>query len=217
MNDVIEKRKEIGFLFKAEMVKAIAEGKKTMTRRLMTKRNSICSTLLTGDGQGWHSFDFNDVVIDGKESNYGYLKVAVPENETRHRIFSRLSPGDLIYVKETYCEEVVRDESEIGYLYAAEYEDKSFAKWKPSLFMPKKAARFWLEVAEVRPERLCDISDGDVAREGVSWNERLEFGRDKRNCSSPAQRSFRSLWDKINGEEHWNTNPFVWAYTFKVR
>lgn len=94
--------KEIPILFSTPMVQAIIGGRKTMTRRILTKNNSKRSTLLTGDGQGWHSFDFNDAVVDGKNSDYWYMKVAVPEDGTRHRIFSKYQVGDLLWVRETF-------------------------------------------------------------------------------------------------------------------
>lgn len=229
--------KEHPILFSTPMVLANLEGRKTMTRRIVSPRNSHCGTLLTGDGQGWHSFDFNDVVVDGKNSDYWYMKVAVPEDGTRHRIFSKYQVGDLLWVRETWAR------TPEAAIYKADYAhiDKTNIKWRPSIFLPKDLARIWLEVESIRVERLQDISPHDAVEEGVNyWNidsEMLEGGElvaDFENYTWTEKKeddpnyedryfptfanpvdSYRTLFQKINGEESWKENPWVWCISFK--
>jgi len=89
-------------------------------------------------------------------------------------------------------------------------------KWKPSIFMPKAACRIFLEVTNVRIERLQDISENDAINEGIlkdgkGWkcytlsNFLAETGKD----------SFETLWISINNYKSWELNPWVWVYDFK--
>lgn len=114
--------------------------------------------------------------------------------------------------------------------------------WKPSIHMPKNAARIWLEVTDVRVDRLQSISPGDACDEGINyWNidpEAMEGGElqadfenytwtDKKEndpnyedryfptFANPVD-SFRTLWQSINGKESWEANPWVWVVSFKV-
>jgi hypothetical protein len=113
-------------------------------------------------------------------------------------IKSRWQPGDLLWVREA---------------------------WKPSIHMPKNAARIWLEVTDVKVERLHDISEEDAKAEGVGagfqmnagWPDYLHIQNGV--CSvtqDTASVSFGTLWEFINGKESWEANPWVWVVSFKV-
>jgi len=219
--------KEIPILMSTPMVRAMLDGRKTQTRRIVVKNNSTCGSLLTGDGQGWHSFDFNDVVVDGKNSDCQYLKVAVPENDTRHRIFPKRSVGDILWVREMFFyngDEVVyrANGTCCEQFEQCECNEVGKPKWRPSIHMPKDAARIWLQVKSIRVERLHDITEADAISEGI---ERNDIGYKNYNDvhdvsaiigDNAAVRSFQSLWCKINGSPHWNSNPFVWVIEFEV-
>lgn len=265
--------KEVGILMQPEMIQATIEGRKTLTSRIISPRNSRCSTLLTGDGQSWKDFDFDDVVIDGKGSNYGYIKVAVPSDGTRHRIFCKMWPKDartdfpeatLLYVKEPHFMYgkwvTTKEKNKHGGYKKRFYQDKHFTEiryldnppakiqdWRKSspgwytrspLFMPKEAARIWSEIIYIRPQRVQDISPADACDEGVNyWNidkDALEGGelvadfenymwRDDEtyedyhfpSYANPVD-SYYSLWEKINGKESLESNPWVWRIYFKV-
>lgn len=97
-------------------------------------------------------------------------------------------------------------------------------KWKPSIFMPREAARIFLEVTDVRAERLQDISEEDAIAEGVEvignaigtpqYRDYLNRNGDHSAGGWPVI-SFQSLWEYINGAGSWETNPWVWVYSFK--
>lgn len=106
--------------------------------------------------------------------------------------------------------------------------------WTPSIHMPKDAARIWLEITDIRLERLQNISDSDCLAEGINtWQiedlnwftnygpgkdfmSESEYSYDYGNEShSAAKASFCSLWVSINGKESWKSNPLVWVVEFK--
>jgi hypothetical protein len=100
--------------------------------------------------------------------------------------------------------------------------------WKPSIFMPKIACRIFLEVTNVRVERLNDISESDAIAEGIyakpgsvsgtRWYTKFISKTEARLeglFTESAKECFKSLWESINGKESWEANPWVWVYDFK--
>lgn len=96
-------------------------------------------------------------------------------------------------------------------------EAHDISRWKPSIHMPRSAARIFLEVVSVRAERLQDISERDAFAEGVikehnpipagaTWSDTL---------GKASLKAFQSIWKDIHGEKNWDENPFVWIYEFK--
>ncbi|NNV55892.1 hypothetical protein [Limnovirga soli] len=95
---------------------------------------------------------------------------------------------------------------------------------RPSLFMPKAACRTWLEITNIKVERLQDISEDDAIAEGVIEYQDGTFKnyfkkkglreQDGVECLL-AKGSFQSLWHSINGQENWDKNPWVWVISFK--
>jgi hypothetical protein len=102
--------------------------------------------------------------------------------------------------------------------------------WKPSIHMPKEAARIWLQVESVRVERLQDISDADALAEGIEWKIKfpdeypeLKYYRDYEfkdrfaaGIGFKPRHSFFTLWRSINGRESFVSNPWVWVISYKV-
>lgn len=151
-------------------------------------------------------------------------------------------PGDGLWVRETWAAvrffEAYEDGYALGYaddwegseripkgpgswcvLYRADgewednIEDRGFA-WRPSIHMPRWASRITLEVTGVRVERVQDITDGDVAKEGVTWGWPGQLGS---KHGSPARDAFAKLWDSLNAKRGygWDMNPWVWVLEFK--
>jgi hypothetical protein len=88
------------------------------------------------------------------------------------------------------------------------------AKLRPSIHMPKSAARIWLRCTGVRAERVRHISEKDAKAEGVAnAHTFIGIGVDDNMANRYA---FRELWQSINGHESWNANPWVWVYKFEV-
>lgn len=228
--------KEHGKLFNTAMVQAFLEGRKNQTRRVVDAHNS----LVDGSGMSkkrWEAaaFDLANATIDNGPSPAGnpgpYLKATCAEGTT-HRIYSRVQPGDRIWVKETTIN--VEDEGYVGPVYVASENGQAilegglrpapddFADVEPydiklrsSMFMPRAMARLVFDVVSVRLERLQDISEQDARAEGVEllhdgyWRHYdPSWSHHKLNARS----SFISLWQSINGADAWSANPYIWVY-----
>lgn len=238
--------KEHGKLFNTAMVQAFLEARKNQTRRVIDAHNS----LIDGNGiskKRWQAagFDLANASIDNGPSPAGnpgpYLKATCAEGTT-HRIYSRVQPGDRIWVKETTIN--VEDEGYIGPVYVASENGQAilesglrpapddFADVEPydiklrsSMFMPRAMARLVFDVVSVRLERLNDVNAMDARREGVfeeehDWRE-SEFYlphvayrsvEGARYRYSDPRQAFQELWQSINGPESWQANPPVWIY-----
>lgn len=201
--------KEIPMLFSGPMVRAILEGRKTQTRRIV-KMPTIQSpefgyTAFTPKGH---------VSVRGvhPSGEYGESFIKLPAH-----------PGDRIWVRETFAEVgcIGWPIDRFEYAYRADfahnggnwegYADMCFEKWKPSIHMPRKASRILLEVKSLYAEPLQDITRNDAIAEGVgTLSDDFTDGFD---YFSDAVDAFRSLWNNING--NWDKNPCVWVYEFE--
>jgi hypothetical protein len=196
------------------MVKAILEGRKTQTRRVMKPQPIKQGKLWIYEGAGWSD---NIVSIN-----------PVP-NHSLYEEASYGKPGDLLWVRETWGrtaldKEMVQNEI----LYKADYSHPDQAKaalstdtWRPSIYMPKSACRIWLMIEDIRLERVQDISSHDAIAEGIeriSNDGMLSFRSYavKYDARVFPYVSFQTLWASINGEESWNANPWVWVIQFRV-
>jgi hypothetical protein len=203
-------QKEHPILFSSEMVNAILAGRKTMTRRIIKPQ-----PIIDNDG-GW--------VFDGKHQEqydiHNWMNRFIDD-------FSRWMPGDRLWVRESFMRLTT------GCAYKADgLINEKFAKWKPSIHMPKAFSRIRLEVRNIRVERLQNISEADAIAEGIMSNvcdvtgvHYKNYMKDAREYGHPyhdfpwaldAVDSYSTLWDKINGEFSWYVNPFVWVIEFKI-
>ncbi|WP_336662699.1 hypothetical protein [Enterobacter roggenkampii] len=203
--------KEHGMIFNGEMVRAIFDGRKTQTRRVMKVQPS--------DGfhptHNGYDLDLNaHWYTPGVVDKNGYLQPAkkdvfgvADENEGYACPFGAV--GDRIWVRETFSP--VPDHEEpagcSAILYAAD-GNGPYGKWVPSIHMPRWASRITLEITGVRVERLNSISDSDASKEGCCIAD-MESG----DCLSDV---FARLWTSIYGDESWKVNPWVWVIEFKV-
>jgi hypothetical protein len=200
-------------LFNTEMVQAILEGKKSVTRRIIKQGN----ILPTGDWLGeikeggeWCTNPRKDVLWTGFRSKYG----------ADAYYMCRYQVGDILYVRETWSiHECVKcqagipalgGECKCKYVYRASYGATDF-RWKPSIHMPKEAARIFLKVTDVRVERLQDITEEDAIAEGMS--KTLVDGV----VFISAKGNFHVLWDSLNIKHGygWEDNPWVWVIEFE--
>ncbi|HCM9328090.1 TPA: hypothetical protein N5L66_001275 [Enterobacter hormaechei subsp. steigerwaltii] len=198
-------------IFNVEMVRAILDGRKTQTRRIMKVQPSD-GFLPTHNG---YDLDLNaHWYTPGVVDKNGYLQPAkkdvfgvADENEGYACPFGAV--GDRIWVRETFSP--VPDHEEpagcSSILYAAD-GNGPYGKWVPSIHMPRWASRITLEITGVRVERLNSISDSDASKEGCCIAD-MESG----DCLSDV---FARLWTSIYGEESWKANPWVWVIEFKV-
>lgn len=190
-------------LFQTDMVKAILGNRKTQTRRKCRH-------------QHWSHSELTDVNKNGITQKI-HRYVSCPYGQ----------PGDLLWVRESFYEPMFENLNG-KYYYKADLVDQGWHfKWKPSIHMPKSAARLWQMVEDIRVERLQDISEKNAIAEGIKnevlpiVNERIYYFypcndlRDDTYLNSPIT-SFYSLWKSINGQASWDANPWVWVVQYRV-
>ena len=188
-------------LFNTEMVRAILDGRKTVTRRICKDANEFTVPDMS--------------FFDAEKRTYAVHNYADAEHTDKLSVAERtcpICPGDILYVRETWCKSPFTD----NYIYRADGERELFSQsydseimddtvwtWKPSIHMPKEAARIFLKVKDVRVERLQDIDDDGVVAEGLKIGD-----------------PFDELWDstikKADIDRYgWKTNPWVWVIEFE--
>lgn len=188
-------------LFNTEMVRAILDGRKTQTRRVVNDKVSL-SLITLRHGNGLTTNDDEQ-----------YLK-----NDILLR--SPYKANDILWVRETWCEAIMdrgtEQEKDI-FLYKADEgrewtqpNDGFNFQWKPSIHMPKKCARIFLHVTNVRVERLQDIIVGDIAREGLPKNFKTDYR------FNDYKKWFKDLWNSTAKDGYkWVDNPYVFVYEFE--
>lgn len=188
-------------LFSGPMVRAILEGRKTQTRRVVRRPyvSPLQRLLRCADGLfRWWLKDAEQPQPSDVRCPYG-------------------KPGDRLWVRETWRYyggseyEYQRDQSNVIYRATPTFESSPRADWRPSIFMPRWASRITLEVTDVRVQRLQEISSEDALDEGI-----FTGGTNSRMDDQDIEEEFASLWDSINAKRApWSSNPWVWAITFK--
>jgi len=191
--------KERPILFKGEMVRAILEGRKTQTRR-------VIKFLQGGSYPQYHIRE-----IDASPQDDLILHVHNGEGSGFWEKCPYGKVGDRLWVRETWANgDLDTDAPEIVYR-ADEGENRHCGgKWKPSIFMPRWASRITLEITDIRVERLQDISEQEAELEGTP----IEFCQDEVSNFTSYKHGFLKLWDSINGEESTDANPWVWVVEF---
>lgn len=218
-----------------EMVRAILDGRKTCTRRLVK--------FLPGENSKWT----------------GYIKDGLMLYNGRNEPCIRnapYQPGDILYVRETFawdpcwncgldtipdgCKNPVIYDSkkkEHGcYIYRADCEDNEYPcvdTWHPSIHMPKEAARIWLKVTGVRMKRLQEMKPVDVIKEGAypdCWDCLNTYGESGSQCCYGTEEEcsqcdevmmeWEKLWNSTIKKSDldrygWNANPYVWVIEFE--
>lgn len=187
-------------LFNTEMVRAILEGRKTCTRRICKDANEYTVP----------DMDF----YNADRRTYAVHNFVDKEHMEQLSTAERTCPictGDILYVRETW------KEAPKGYYYYEDWQKDDIAdvtKWKPSIHMPKEAARIWLKVTDVRVERLQEITSEQICREGVEVEyPHVLNGEEKRYA-------FSRLWDSTIKKSDldrygWNASPWVWVIEFE--
>lgn len=181
--------KQRPILFSTPMVRAILEGRKTQTRRVVKHPlddRGVRTTYRVFED--WH----------GKEVKcpYGQVGDVLWVRET-WQLFSPYGPEDYYFGYKATPGEIGEEASE-------KYNYLRPDVWKPSIHMPKEACRIWLKIINIRVERLQNINNMDIRAEGAA-----EFG-----CTAH-RLNFQSLWQSINGQDSWKSNPWVWVIEFE--
>lgn len=188
-------------LFNTEMVCAILEERKTVTRR------NPFQTLPDYDV-------LKGLYRDSKKRLCAVFQCK--KDPTTETAYARYDRGDILWVRETWTP--VPDGS---YIYKASVEcpDAWRGTWRPSIHMPRKAARIFLKVTDVRVERLRDITDQESEKEGILRVREHEYKGQKHTFYAP-RAAFHEIWDSTVdpvylGLYGWDANPWVWVIEFK--
>lgn len=195
-------------LFNTDMVRAILDGRKTVKRRLMKPqpKSKLCYTFA-----GSHKKDIGRWGYPSKTAHESWgEEYRLPDNIAKEDLGKRWNPpyhtDDILYVRETWYRGLNR------ILYKANYsENEKFytngkeiqIKWHPSIHMPKEAARIWLKVKDVRVERLQDITDEQLRKEGFIPEVQGHF-KFKWTWNSTIKKSDLDRYG-------WDANPWVWV------
>lgn len=193
-------------LFNTEMVRAILDGKKTCTRRIV--KGAIPDDAMWG---------YTMFTPKGCVSCRGVYADEYGEK------FFRLpyQQGDILYVRETWCKGFWMNEKE-RYYYKA--DDNDFhCVWHPSIHMPKEAARIWLKVKDVRVERLRECGEGwcvDIEKEGIVTPQDAILYVSDDAFRDALRMEFQKTWDGTIKKSDldcygWNANPWVWVIEFE--
>ncbi|HDS8574814.1 TPA: hypothetical protein QH731_000013 [Klebsiella variicola] len=205
---------ERGMIFNGEMVRAILDGRKTQTRRIMAPQPAD---------------DIERCIFPNPEAIGWKSSLRHKHGSTTAHFCHYGEPGDRIWVRETfqgplfdydlmdiYCKDPTPFEKPEFCVYKADgvpapefydADDELHCCWRPSIHMPRWASRILLEITNVRVERLKSISDSDAIREGCS-TANMKSG----DCVADV---FARLWQSIYGQESWNANPWVWVISFE--
>jgi len=231
--------REHPILFSGPMVRAILDGSKTQTRRVVTLRNSIrsaCRRDWPYDlGRAWRDQGFGD-------GEYLHVPFCSPEDdwshETAERWYCRWSVGDSLWVRECWWQRAEDgviifdvdgalsfDQTSLAHRMGIgnvpcpgdrDYARDGFRK-RQSIHMPRWASRITLEITGVRVQRLQDITEEDAIAEGVDAVSMVDIPR---QATLSRTSDFAQLWNRINGQRpgcDWQSNPWVWAVTFERR
>mgnify|MGYP004459883569 CR=1 FL=1 len=191
-------------LFNTEMVRAILDGRKTCTRRIVRPPYFV-------DGDENDKRSLITLRTATKNSSLYRQIGQMPYPDAPYRLC------DILYVRETWCKGLER------YIYRADYSDtEKFyrdgeeieMKWHPSLHMPKEAARIWLKVTDVRVERLQEITLEQICREGVEIEYPYVLNGEEKIYA------FSNLWNstikKYDIDRYgWDASPWVWVIEFE--
>ena len=218
-------------LFNTEMVRAILDGRKSCTRRLVK---------LQPDEK--HIYPLGFVTDSTEKKEVGCFGFGIDEyGGSIQYAKPPYQPGDILYVRETwhkYTKRIGKGEScrlaeFYGYKASIVNSEDAEETWKPSIHMPKEAARIWLKVTDVKVERLQEMKPVDVIKEGAypdCWDCLNTYGESGSQCCygieeqcsqcDEAMMEWEKLWNSTIKKSDidrygWNANPWVWVIEFE--
>lgn len=203
-------------LFNTDTVRAILDGRKTVTRRVVKPQ-------LPSSCPECHVMH-NEFIYDLGAQNVYCARCGEPLYNGGCPYKAPYQPNDILYVRETWTTKCSNCEYECHmpcnapyYIYRADMdEQRDMLKWRPSIHMPKEVARIWLRVTDVRVERLQDITPKEALKEGASCWVKLNGELDDRSIMT----EYISAWNSTIKKKDltiygWDANPWVWVIEFE--
>lgn len=224
-------RRVLPILFNTEMVQAILDGRKTCTRRLVKPQPDEK-----------HTYPLSFVTDSTEKKEMGCFGFGIGEyGGSIQYAKAPYQPGDILYVRETwhkYTKRIGKGEScrlaeFYGYKASVANSEDAEEPWKPSIHMPKEAARIWLNVTNVRVERLQEMKPVDVIKEGAypdCWDCLNTYGESGSQCCygteeqcsqcNEVMMEWEKLWTSTIKKSDldrygWDANPWVWVIEFE--
>jgi hypothetical protein len=218
-------------LFSAPMVRALLDGRKTQTRRVLKPQPAKWEARVV---------DIREPDFDEEYQQWGQWETVwnrcsamwEPEEDIFHPLRLHFAVGDRLWVRETWCAESSYDDTKpsliqpdaCNILYVADdrWSDRDqmnrAGKTRVSIFMPRWASRLTLTVTDVRVEQLQNCSEADAIAEGIEQHGRF-YGladADWDDAELSAVAAYHRLWNSISGEGAWEANPWVCAVSFSI-
>ena len=210
-------------LFNTDMVRAILDGRKTVTRRLIKPQQLIgilpdkCKNGMPEEflKEKKHMFKPYCDMTDAELIKTAYNPPYQPGDilyvrETWHKYKKRVGKGEGCHIAEFY-----------GYRASIANSEDANEPWHPSIHMPKEAARIWLKVTDVRVERLQEITEEQAKAEGAIDNRGFIHSPDNEyNSIHTAKEHFKQIWNSTIKKSDldrygWDANPWVWVIEFE--
>lgn len=223
MTDAKQNIKERPILFSGEMVRAILDGRKTQTRRVVKADwlDEAWTFLLMDEQSAIFETD-----VDWNPRGKAQNSIKCPYGKPGERLWVREACWIHREYKKGLNDHLIKSGENVFYCADYDWTQKGFVrehyKKRPSIHMPRAASRILLEVTDVRVERLNDISEADAIAEGILQNHNDEFLHPfwhyaGEGCwgAFSARHSFDSLWRSIKGPGSLEQNPWVWVVEFK--
>jgi len=199
--------KERPIIMSSELVRAILEGRKTMTRRVIKPQPLKDYTFKGSDG--------GNSYLPMDSEYYWQNGYAIWRPNNKYQV------GDRLWVREAYFIGGIKPNEWVSYKADARPKELELYVWRPSIFMPRWASRILLEITEVRVERLQEINEDDAKAEGAFLVGTVANGgyvfNQKETVALSARTAFAFLWDSLNAKRgfSWESNCWVWVISFK--
>jgi hypothetical protein len=197
-----------GINFTEPLFHKVVSGEKVMMRQI------INSKMLDELDEYWSWYEF----ACAQQTS----EISVEEDRTQY--FAYYKPGITLYLKEPYC---IDSGNEVLYKYSKAPAVRKCIKWKNPCYMAAKHARFFIEITGVRAEWLHEINEKDAKLEGIEelnageiirgYSNYIQYSSDNGiTCYNTPREAYAALIDSINGKGTWESNPFIWCYSFEL-
>jgi hypothetical protein len=212
--------KERPIIFNADMVRAVLDGRKTQTRRMLTPHHLKMINAAASAGECYP-------LESGNQQ---------PNSQSYYREWCQYGAvGDRLWVRETWMPDAPRDGTwgDVEFfgckgsplsmiperyrtpehcIHRASWDGQEMVGWTPSIHMPRWASRITLEITGVRVERLNSMTESDALAEGCHGGHDSIPGY---MYSATPHEHFHHVWQSIYGDDSWQANPWVWVIEFK--
>lgn len=207
--------KERPIVFTGEMVRAILDGRKSQTRRVVKPQPPQGASLV--------EFGPHDHISEFHRNKLHWFVAEADDLWPCERedciCCPYGQPGDRLWVREAFAyryftsDDPITEKSLVAYRADGESQE-GVIEFTPAIYMPRWVSRITLEITNIRVERVQDISEGDAIAEGIQRSNSSTF-----NLMGPNRALFSELWDSINDKPgkkcSWEDNPWVWVIEFK--